>query len=333
MSELTRTRNTLALIADIGGTHIRLALTGASGEPRRVETLNCGDFPDLLSAVQSYLAGLPGQMTPGRGAFAIAGPVKNGRAALTNIGWTFSIEGMRGQIGLESLHVINDFAAIAHALPHLGHADHRRIGGGEPRPGAPAGVVGPGTGLGVSALVPCSHGYTALETEGGHVTLAALDAFEADVIAILRRRFGHVSAERALSGPGLVNLHDALVQLEDAAPESLTPEQVTKRGLAEPDSICGRAVELFCTMLGTVAADLALSVGAHGGIFIAGGIVAKLGDSFVGSGFRRRFESKGRFSAYLKEIPTSVITHPYPALVGLRGFLALGEPAGERRGD
>ena len=138
---------------------------------------------------------------------------------------------------------------------------------------------------------------------------------------MLRQRFGHVSAERALSGPGLVNLYQTLAALGGVAVEPLTPEQVSTQGLASPDSPCGKAVEMFCAMLGTVAADLALSLGAHGGIYIAGGIVAKFGDAFERSGFRQRFEAKGRFSAYLADIPTYVITHPHPALLGLSDIL------------
>lgn len=309
------------LLADIGGTHVRFALTGADGMPRDVAVLICGEHPDLLSATRTYLNEIPADKQPTRGAFAIACPVKGDRVRMTNLGWAFSIDQLRRQLGFDSLNVINDFAAMAHAAPHLSSVDRRQVGGGAAQVDAPVGVVGPGTGLGVSALIAANSGGVALETEGGHVTLAATDENEARVIHALRQRFGHVSAERVLSGPGLVNLYETLAALDGMTAEPLKPEQVSARGLTSPDSPCGKAVEMFCAMLGTVAADLALSLGAHGGIYIAGGIVAKFGDAFECSGFRQRFEAKGRFSAYLADIPTYVITHPHPALLGLSDIL------------
>jgi len=310
-----------ALIADIGGTNVRFALTDAGGRFHHVAAFASADYPDFLSAARAYLNTAPARIPARRGAFAIACPVTGERVRMTNMDWTFSIDELRRQLGFDSLDVINDFAAIALAAPHLSSEDRRQVGGGAARGGAPIGVVGPGTGLGVSALIPADGGGIALETEGGHVTLAAADEQEARVIGALRQRFGHVSAERTLSGPGLVNLYQTVAALDGAAVEPLTPEQVSTQGLASPASPCGKAVEMFCAMLGTVAADLALSLGARGGIYIAGGIVAKLGDAFVRSGFRQRFEAKGRFCAYLADIPTYVITHPYPALLGLSDIL------------
>jgi len=310
-----------ALIADIGGTNVRFALTDAGGRLRDVSVFACADYPDLLSAARAYLNTTPAGNQAKRGAFAIACPVTGERVRMTNMDWAFSIDELRRQLGFDSLDVINDFAAIAHAAPHLSNDDRLQVGGGAAQVGAPVGVIGPGTGLGVSALIPTDGGGVALQTEGGHVTLAATNENEARVIHALRQRFGHVSAERALSGPGLVNLYETLAALGGVAVEPLTPEQVSAQGLARPNSPCGKAVEMFCSMLGTVAADLALSLGAHGGIYIAGGIVAKIGDAFERSGFRQRFEAKGRFSAYLTDIPTYVITHPYPALLGLSDIL------------
>lgn len=310
-----------ALIADIGGTHVRFARTGADGRPRDVAVLTCGEHLDLLSAARTYLNDIPAETRPTRGAFAIACPVKGDRVRMTNLGWAFSIDELRRQLGFDSLDIINDFAAMAYATPQLSSDDLRQVGGGAAQVGAPVGIVGPGTGLGVSVLIPADGGGIALETEGGHVTLAATDEHEARVINALRQRFGHVSAERALSGPGLVNLYEALAALDGVAAEPLKPEQVSAQGLDSPASLCGQAVEMFCALLGTVAADLALSLGAHGGLYIAGGIVAKFGDAFERSGFRQRFEAKGRFSTYLADIPTYVVTHPHPALLGLSDVL------------
>jgi len=309
------------LIADIGGTNVRFALTDIGGRPHDVSALLCADYPDLFSAARAYLDSVPAGNQTKRGVFAIASPVKGEQVRMTNISWGFSIDELRQQLRFDSLDVINDFAAIAHAAPHLSREHRHRIGAGVPQPGAPIGVVGPGTGLGVSALIPEDGGGIALNTEGGHVTLAASNEEEERVIHVLRQRFGHVSAERALSGPGLVNLYEALAALNGVTAEPLKPEQVNAQGLSSPDSPCGKAVEMFCAMLGTVAADLALSLGAQGGIYIAGGIVAKFGDAFERSGFRQRFETKGRLSAYLADIPTYVITHPHPTLLGLSDIL------------
>ena len=238
---------------------------------------------------------------------------------MTNRDWSFSIDRLRQDLGLETLHVINDFAAVALAVPHLGAADVTRIGGGAAAQGAPIAVIGPGTGLGVSALVRTPGRWTPVATEGGHVTLAAADEREAEVIAHLRRRFGHVSAERALSGPGLVNLHAALAALAGQA--AAAPTDITARALAGADPLCRDAVAMFCAMLGTVAGDLALSLGARGGVYVAGGIVPDLGARFAATDFRARFEAKGRFKGYMAAIPTFVITMAQPAFTGLAALL------------
>jgi len=304
------------LIADIGGTHARFALCGADGTVGKPLVLACHDFPDLTRAAQDYLTQVA-PARPRRGAFAVASPVLGDVIRMTNHPWTFAIDSVRRDLGLDDLNVLNDFAAIAHAVPYLQPADQVQVGGGATVAGTPVAVLGPGTGLGVSALIPVADGWVAVATEGGHATLAAATAREDAVIAVLRRD-GHVSAEDTLSGGGLVNLYRALSELESETPDgSLAPHDVTERALAGMCPRCAEALEMFCAMLGTTASNLALSLGARGGVYIAGGIVPRLGDAFQMSGFRRRFEDKGRFSDYLAAIPTFVITHPLPAFVGL----------------
>ena len=310
-----------AMIADIGGTNVRFALIGADGKPNNVSVLTCSDYPDLLSAANAYLDGIVPEDRPDHGAFAAACPVTGDQVQVTNLPWSFSIDDLRRQLGFKTLDVINDFSAIAYALPRLATGDRRQIGGGGVHECSPVAVLGSGTGLGVSALVPADGGWVALETEGGHITMAANNEHEAQLIDSLRSQFGHVSAERVLSGPGLVNLYETISTIAGIVVEPLTPEQVSERGLGEPASPCGKTIEMFCAMLGTFASDLALSLGARGGVYIAGGIVPSLGNAFDRSGFRSRFEEKGRFSAYLAKIPTFVIVHPHPAFVGLRAFL------------
>src|SRR5581483_20307 len=215
------------------------------------------------------------------------------------------------------LRVINDFVADALALPHLTDEDRVQVGGGAPANNEPIGIIGPGSGLGVGALVPTITGFTPLHSEGGHVTMAAADAHEAAVIDLLRRRFDHVSAERVLSGPGLINLYAALCEVHGEPQEQFTAAQITDARTGAEHPRAREATEMFCAMLGSVAGDLALTLGARGGVYIAGGIVPRLGAAFAQSSFRARFEAKGRFRDYLAAIPTYVITRPLPAFLGL----------------
>lgn len=309
------------LIADLGGTNIRLALAGRGTAPgdrfSNVAVRRCAEFPNLAAAISAYLETLPAGARPTRGAIAVACPVTGDEVRLTNLDWRFSVAGLQRDLAFERLDVINDFAAIAYAVPHLGTGGCRQVGGGAPADQAPIGVIGPGTGLGVTGLIRTEAGATALETEGGHVTLPAMDAEEAEIIGVLRQRFGHVSAERALSGPGLVNVYQALSVIAGREPGQPTPDEITSAAHADPGSVYGHTVEMFCRLLGTVASDLALSLGARGGVYIASGIVGKLGPAFDNSGFRARFEDKGRFSEYLAAIPTFVVTEDLPALRGL----------------
>ncbi|HJN24067.1 MAG TPA: glucokinase [Rhodospirillales bacterium] len=313
-----------ALIADIGGTNVRFALSQAGGPARQVKVLSCENFPGPAAAARAYLEeiGKTGPAAPNHGAFAVASPITGDRVKVTNHPWSFSIAAMRRSLGLTNLQVINDFTAIALSVPRLTAADRLKVGGGEAAPDAPIAVLGPGTGLGVSGLLPTNTGWTPLETEGGHVTMAAANDREQAVLAILRQSFGHISAERVISGPGLCNLYVAICRLDglDLAAEPI-PDLVTERGLDGSCPIAAEALAMFSAMLGTIAADLALSLGALGGVYVAGGIVPKLGEAFATSPFRRRFEDKGRFSGYLAAIPTFVITHELPAFIGLSEIL------------
>ena len=311
------------LIADIGGTNVRFALVDDDSSINAVEVLRCAEFPTLLEACERYLRGTPAPR-PKHAALAIASPVAADRVQMTNHPWTFSIEETRRQLGLETLDVINDFIAVALGLPHLTAGDVRKLGPEEGDPRATVAVLGAGTGLGMAALVRTSGGgRVPVASEGGHVTLAAVDDREAALLSVLRGRFDHVSAERVLSGPGLVNLYQAIAALDGKpADPAITPAECTQRAIAGSCPISVETLELFCRMLGTVASNIALMLEARGGIFIGGGIVPKLGEAFDRSGFRRRFEEKGRFSGYLAAIPTAVITRPLPAFAGLAALVA-----------
>jgi glucokinase len=252
---------------------------------------------------------------------AVASPITGDKVSFTNAPWTFSIEDLRRRFGFERLRIINDFAANALAVPHLAPGDRVQIGAGEPVEGASIGVIGPGSGLGVSALAFSEGRPVLIQGEGGHVTMAAGDEREAAVLDLMRRRYDHVSAERVLSGPGLVNLYTTLCELSGEPQEPFTAAQVTDARIGEQHPRAHEATATFCAMLGTIAGNLALTLGARGGIYIAGGIVPKLGARFAESSFRTRFEAKGRFRDYLTAVPTYVITQAFPALLGAARLL------------
>jgi glucokinase len=309
------------LIADIGGTNARFALVAPdSGLAERPEVLPCARFPGPAEAARAYLAHLALSEPPRRAAFAVASPVLGDRIAMTNHAWRFSVSDVKDSLNLERLDVVNDFTAVALAAPRLTDADKAAVGGGVPQAGRPIAVLGPGTGLGVSAMVPTPGGWQPLATEGGHITMPAADHRDAEVLDWLRARWGHVSAERVLSGPGLVNLYEALAGISGEPAPPLSPEELTHRALAG-EFLPKAALDMFFAMLGTIAGDLALTVGALGGVLIAGGIVPRLIEPLRASDFRRRFEDKGRFRSYLQGIPVHVVTHPYPAFLGLAGLV------------
>ena len=318
------------LVGDIGGTNARfgwIATPPAEGqEPdiTDVHTLPTADHASLADAARAYLARIDrGQ--PGSMAFGIANPITADRVQMTNHHWSFSISGLQAELGLQRLVVVNDFTALALALPSLRPNELRQLGGGTALPLGPIALLGAGTGLGVSGLLHTAAGWTALAGEGGHVTLAATDDREAAVLAALRTRHGHVSAERALSGMGLVNLYLAVCDITGTQAESLTPADVTGRALDGTDAACVEAVGHFCAFLGNVAGNLALTLGSLGGVYIGGGIVPRLGEFFDRSAFRARFEAKGRFAQYLGAMPVFILdANVSPALFGAARALEQG---------
>jgi len=312
---------TRSLVADIGATNARFGLLDAAGRLLHTRTLPCNGYITLEEAAKAYLEQAQPDAYPVEGAIAIAGPVTGDLLTMTNHPWTFSVNGTREALGLDRLVVVNDFTAAAMSIPLLTEADRLQVGDGAPAPGEVIAVIGPGTGLGVSGLVQGAAGWTALAGEGGHVTMAPVDDRESAVLGQLRKQFNHVSAERVISGQGLMNLYGALALLENRERESLSPADIGSRGLDGSDPICVEAVEMFCAMLGTVAGNLALTLGARGGVYIAGGIVPRLGSFFTRSRFRERFVEKGRLRAYLGPIPTYVVTHKLPAFLGLKAVL------------
>ncbi|MEO5336161.1 MAG: glucokinase [Magnetospirillum sp. WYHS-4] len=311
------------LIADIGGTNARLALIGDDGVLGPSADVACDAHEGVEELLRAFLDGMAGGVRPDRVALAVASPVTGDQIYLTNRDWGFSVAALRHRLGFSRLEVVNDFAAVALALPYLESGDMHPVGEGRADPTAPMVAIGPGTGLGLSVLVPGPGSRpVVLATEGGHSTLPAGSDREAEAIAVLRREFGHVSVERVVSGPGLTNLHRALGRLDGRADEAdLNPAAITARAADGSCPLCREAVDIFCALLGEVAGNAALMVGARGGVFIAGGIVPRLGEVFPRSDFRARFEAKGRMSDYVKGIPTAVIVHGHPAFLGLAGLV------------
>jgi glucokinase len=310
------------LLADIGGTNARFGWLGGAGRcVGHVKTLRVADHASPAAAARAYLATLREELgtaytPPVAAAFAVATAVAGDRVAFTNSGWTFSQQGTRQELGLSALRVLNDFEALALSLPHLAPVQLQAIGPALPGDRAALAVIGPGTGLGVAGIVPTAHGWVAVPGEGGHSTLAPADDFESALLAAVRREFAHVSAERLLSGIGLPVLYRAVAEVLGQPATASTAEQIVERGLSGEDAAASRTLDAFCSLLGSFAGNVALMLGARGGVFIGGGIVPRLGERFHASNFRQRFEAKGRFDAYLAAIPTALIIDTLVALTG-----------------
>lgn len=304
------------VLGDIGGTHTRLCLyvPGMGVGPAFVVE-NAG-HAGLDAVLAAFIAAHCRERTPAAAALAVAGPVSGGAVTLTNLGWHIRASELGERFRFEAVHLINDLCATALAVPHLGLTDRVQIGGGAAVPDGNIGVLGPGTGLGVSGLVRSANAWIPIAGEGGHVTLPARDRGEREILERLEREFGHVSAERVLCGSGIENLYRAL-----AGKTGGTAPEISRRAISGEDPHAAETLDRFFAILGGVAGDLALTLGASGGIYLAGGILPGLRTQLEASRFRRRFADKGRYRAYLEAIPTFLVTCEAPALRGLRHFI------------
>jgi glucokinase len=307
------------LLGDIGGTNARFAIL-RDDIIGHAANLKVASFAQANDAIAAYIKDLGDQVSVDAAAIAVAGPVKDRAAKLTNGTWRLDAAEIESRFKLSRVRLINDFAAQAWAIPRFDGTGLRKIGRGAALAGAPSVVLGPGTGLGIASYLPPPAGPAVIVGEGGHATMPASDDREAAIIAALRARFGHVSAERVLSGEGMVNLYDTIAELDGEAPPRRNPAEITKAALAKECAVSQATLDQFCAMLGTVAGNLALTLGAQGGVYIAGGIGPRVADYFAESRFRTRFEDKGRFNSYLAPIPTWLVAHPAPAFLGLAEF-------------
>ena len=309
------------LLADIGATHARFALETAPGVLRQTAVLRCDAFSGIVPLLNAYLDEHGGERIA-HAAFAMANPISGDLVRMTNRDWQFSTDEVRRTMGWSTLLIVNDFTALAMALPGLQAGDVLQVGGGKPAPHAVAGVLGAGTGLGVSGVIPTADGFITLGSEGGHVNFAPADEREFAILQYAWREWPHVSNERILSGPGMELVYRALAERNGVDAPARTAAEIVSCALEENDTLCLEVLECFVGMLGGAAANLAVTLGAFGGIFIGGGIVPRIAQWFATSPFRARFEAKGRFTDYLAQIPTYVIMTPNPALRGVSTILS-----------
>ena len=312
---------------DIGGTHVRFAIAelgdGRVGALGDVCTLKTREHSSLQTAWDRFRSDA-GRPLPRDVAIAFAGPVQGDLLELTNNPWTVRPSQLGGELGVDRVTIVNDFAAVAHAVAQLGDDQYRLLCG----PAAPLpaegviSIVGPGTGLGVAQLLRRAGTYEVIATEGGHLDFAPLDSIEDQILLHLRARHGRVSVERIAAGMGLANIQDALAAIEGLPLVRRDDQALWTAALSGSDSLAAAALERYCLSLGAIAGDLALAHGAAG-VVIAGGLGLRLADHLPRSGFRDRFIAKGRFERLMAEIPVKLLAHPQPGLFGAAAAFAL----------
>jgi glucokinase len=307
----------IGLVGDVGGTNARFALVDGQGHVRNPRTYACRDHASLPDIITDYIETAGGRKLPPRAVIAVAGPVLDGEIEFTNLHWRISECDLLAQFEFEAIELINDFAAQALACPELEGPDLRVLGPALHRGphDCPILTLGAGTGFGVAALARSGRGDIAIATEGGHAGFSPSDEVEIEVWRRLHARYGRVSIERILSGQGLYDLYCTLSDLKGRAPALGSEAEVTREGLVG-DPVASETLDRFVGMMGAAAGDLALTFGARGGVFVSGGIAPRIAERIAAGGFRERFEAKGRLSGYLKDIPTYLVIHPYPAILG-----------------
>lgn len=303
------------LVADIGATHARFARCDAPGStPRALRKLHTRDFATLEEALRTYAGETDLEVE--HACLAVAGPVSGEQIRLTNGNWCFTRDALAREFGFRGLRILNDLEAIALAVAFLGPDDFRAIGGGETASDAPMAVVAPGTGLGMSLLLPCGEGWHLVATEGGHATLAPGNEREEAVFDYWLTRGGRLSREHFLSGPGLMRIHEALASLEATPAPAQSPEEISALAETRHDPVCLETLEIFMALLGSTCGDQALSTGARGGVWLAGGILPHLSERLEQGPFRARFEDKAPMTDWVSAIATRLITAAEPGLTG-----------------
>ena len=317
------------IVADIGGTNARFALaTGMKNDRIQIEesrTLNGRDYPTFADALDAYTGTLK-SVKAHAACIAIAGPVGEDRVSMTNLSWEFSLSEMRKRFGFEKFAALNDFAAQAVAASQFQDSDLVNIKSGVADPLGNKAIFGPGTGLGVAGLAYNGGAWLPIPSEGGHVNIAPATELECDIVKAAIAKWGHVSAEHFISGPGLVNLYNVLASVRGEQPEELEPQDVTDAALSttasnKSDALCRETLNVFCSFLGSLAGNLALTYGGTGGVYMAGGVLPRFTEFLRASPFIERFSDKGVMSKYVQDIPASLVVHEQAAFVGAAAWL------------
>lgn len=316
------------LVADIGGTNARFGLVNIAGMQQSQpdytaqlqKTLKCAEYATIAEMIRDY-GQQAGTALPAYACLAIAGPIKQGRVRMTNLKWEFAIADLQQELNMKALDVLNDFAALAYSMPHLGSAELHEIHSGQADPDASMLAVGPGTGFGMAALVPHAGRWKIAPTEGGHTNFAPGTLEEVEVLKYLLTQQARVSVENLVSGSGLVLLYRALAAVKGQQAQDFTPADVSERGLAGTDPLCRSAVDTFCAILGSVVGDKGLSTGARGGIYLGGGIVPRLLEHLPNTTFLQRYMDKGPMTDYMQAIPLNAIVKDTAALIGTAAWL------------
>ena len=310
------------LVADIGGTNLRIGTTDRTGVISNIELYQCNQFSGLAEIVEDYFTKIDTTNAELNACFAIACPVDNDLIAMTNLPWKFSKKELQARLNLSNMFFINDYTAIAHAVPFLSNEQKVQIGGGTAIAGKPISICGPGTGLGVANVVNVDNKWVSLGGEGGHVDFAPTDETEIAILRFLLNKYQHVSYEQVLSGLGIEQIYQALMFTKHLQPETYEAKDITQKAINDECDVCKETLDKFLEILGSFAGNLSLTLASFGGVYIAGGIVPRFIEYIEKSNFRRSFEAKGRFEAFNQTIPTFVITEPQPGLLGASAFLA-----------
>lgn len=305
------------LVADIGGTNARFAIANSPEQDlNHIEFLACADFPTVEDAIKQYLS--QHKEAINSFSFAVAGPIEAGVSEMTNNHWRIDVNSLsRHYPSLQEIKLLNDFEALAHFIPYLDNTHSIPIGGGKPGQNSPIAVLGPGTGLGVALIVHNQNRHTVIATEGGHASLAPSNDIECDIFNDFNKQNIFCDREAFLCGSGITNIHQSLQRIAGKkTPVALDPASIVQSAMNTANVLEYQTLDIFCSLLGTAAADQAISSGAKGGVYIAGGIVPRFQDYFAHSSFRDRFERPGPLNNYLKSIPTYLVTHNHPGLCG-----------------
>lgn len=304
------------LVADVGGTNTRIALYDVeTGQFRALKTYLNREYARFDQVIEAWLDTL-NEPAPVHGCIAVAAAPSEDKVTMLNMDWAFSCSEIASRFGFERFKWINDFAAIAYALPYLEAANRRTLHAGEPANTGKLAAVGPGTGLGGATIEEIDGDLHASACEPGHMSLAPASEMELKLFRLLMPRFGNIYAELLCSGPGLQRLYEALCELRQIQPDAATPLEVSARALRGDDKHCIQALELFCGMLGSICGDFVLANGAYRGLYLAGGIIPAIIPFLAESSFHDRFCDKGAMKDYLNTVPVYVITDAQPGLIG-----------------